>query len=673
MAQQKNNRLNEEEIKIQEDASSVSEFVKRSLPSEKEVEKFDEFAVEEAKEEEIEEGLAEIYQDEKGEAVDVKKLEVRKRRGFLFWFFVAIFITASLGAAVYAAYYYVFIKGGFDSTAIKLTIEGKDKVLAGEEFFYIVGYKNLSNVDIKNIEIKLTYPEGFVAMESSPQAATSSAAAQTADWKFNYLAAHRSGEIKIKGKLIGAKDEGKIILATMTYAPVNFSSEFKKEAALETVISDVGVDFSFEANSSVLVGEENEIIVKYKKQPDNYLSGFRLTVLPLDNMEFGKREEKGALPGVWQINEIGEEEKEVKARFKFKDKLAEMQDLVFNFEYADPTNSEKYYKFLEQKFSLEVIKNNLNLNLIVNGSRNDQGIDFGQILNYSIVYANKGETEMKDIVIMAVLEGDILDWKTLDDKNNGKVSGRTISWSKNEAPALASLKNSDEGAIDFSIKVMPLAEAAEGIAELDVNKKYEIKSYAQFNIGSMVAEGEGGSATSTPAEETGDTKSNIIISKINSDLKLSEQVRYFDDDNIAVGFGPLPPKVGQTTSFKAYWTLTNNLHELENLQVETVLPDYVNWDDKNRATVGVIKYDAVSRKIIWRIGRLPITVYEAGAEFNINITPAESDRNKIMVLLTGTVVTATDTETQATISKTMPAKTTKLEDDKIAESDGVVE
>jgi hypothetical protein len=191
--------------------------------------------------------------------------------------------------------------------------------------------------------------------------------------------------------------------------------------------------------------------------------------------------------------------------------------------------------------------------------------------------------------------------------------------------------------------------------------KYEVESYAQFAIGNI------------ETKQNEDTKSNTILSKVNSDLKFNEEVRYFSEDNIAVGSGPLPPKVGQTTSFKVYWNLTNNLHELNNLRLESALPDYVTWNDKNRTTVGNIYYDESGRKVVWEIGRLPVSVYEAGAEFNISITPVESDRNKVLVLIPGTNIEATDSETNSTISKVGKAKTTKLEDDPIAVGDGRVE
>ena len=60
------------------------------------------------------------------------------------------------------------------------------------------------------------------------------------------------------------------------------------------------------------------------------------------------------------------------------------------------------------------------------------------------------------------------------------------------------------------------------------------------------------------------------------------------------------------------------------------------------------------------------------AEFNISITPSDADADKVLVLLPGSKIRAVDSETGAEINKTGQAKTTRLEDDDIAQTDGRV-
>jgi len=459
------------------------------------------------------------------------------------------------------------------------------------------------------------------------------------------------------------------------YTPENFSSEFKKEASKTFSVADTGINLDFDYSSAVLVGEENEITVKVESQEKNFFPQFKLTVDPAENLNIisatvsGEKSKDNSgltiektLPGVWNIGGFKAEEQEFKIKYKLSKKMSDNQDIVLRFENS--AEDGKTYPFLEKKLNVEVMKSDLNLTLIVNGSKNDQAVKFGDKLNYSLSYVNKGETDMKDVIIMAVLDSNFLDRATLNDENKGQEKGNSIIWTKEEIPSLAELKPEQEGTIDFSLSLVPFNEKYLNYSAND----FQVKSYAQFSIG-------GSEDISSEKEGSIDNQSNTIINKINSDLSLKEEVRYFSEDNVPVGTGPLPPKVGEETSFKVYWTLTNNLHELQDARVEVFLPSYVSWNNKNRTSVGSISYDDSSRKVTWDIGRLPITVYKADAEFNISITPGESDRNKIMVLLPGSKASAIDTETKGVVESATKAKTTKLEDDEIAgmSSDGRVQ
>jgi len=654
-----------EEVVVRKEKSGVSDFINHSLPTEEEVEEFEKIVEDESRESEIDESLSEIYKDEKGNTVDVGSLNIKKKQGLLFWFLNIIFTLVVMAGLGYGAYYYIYHNAS-DSTALDFSVAGPEKVLAGEEFFATVEYKNFSRVSVKNARIEITYPENFVFLDSLPQASEKNSA-----WQINDLPVGASGSIKIKGKIVNGKGTNNILLAKMLYTPENFSSEFKKESSRAFLLEDIGLDFDFSYSSSVLAGEENEIAVKIKSQEKNFLSQFKITIDPSENLELisvattAKEKEsepalivEKTLPNSWNISGLGKDEQELKIKYKINNKVTDNQDIVLRFENSD---GDKSYSFLENRINVEVMKSDLSLTLIANGSKNDQAVKFGDKLNYSIVFANKGKTSMKDMVIMAVLEGDLLDWSSLNDENKGGEKGNSIFWTKEEIPVLAELKSDEEGVIDFSVNIASFDEKYLGYSVNDL----QIKSYVKFSIGNQ------------PISQNGstDNRSNTIINKINSDLSLKEEVRYFNQDNVPVGTGPLPPKVGQTTSFKVYWTLTNNLHELQDARVEVILPANVNWDNKNRTSVGTVKYDAGSRKVTWQIGRLPISVYRADAEFSISLTPTESDRNKIMVLLPGSKASALDIETQGQIESATKAKTTKLDDDEIASmnSDGRVE
>ncbi|MBU4216454.1 hypothetical protein L6270_01125 [Candidatus Parcubacteria bacterium] len=645
-----------------EETKEVADIIEEEAESEEGSEEY--FSPEnEANEAEIEESLNEIYQDDDGKMVDVKKFKVLKKHGFFFWFFMFVFLVGGFGGGGYYAYNKFIVNQGLNATAVDFTIETKNEVTVGEEFFYTINYGNPSNtINLKNVVVSVTYPDNFIFIDSFPPSNENNSR-----WDIGDVKAGVNGKIKIKGIMIGEEGKSGILAAKMDYMPENFSSEFKKETSAMTQIKDIGMNIDLDYSSNVLVDEVNDLTIRFSARDNNFINNFRISQEVNENVEIVKPKTAPAgddlakysviRPGVWQVDEVTANEKIIPIKFKFIKKGTEEQVIVLNFEKL--VGDSKYVKFYSKELKLSVIKSDLNLTMIINGKRDDQGINFGDTLNYSLVYKNGGDAEMKDVVLMAVLDGDFLNWTTLGDAAKGKVKGNMIIWTKNEIPELASIAPDKDGTIDFSINLMDL-----NVEKMTADKSYAITSYAQFAVGDQ--------SNNTDAKKN-ENKSNVIINKINSNLKLNEQVRYFSADNVPVGSGPNPPKAGQVTSYKVYWNLSNSLHELGDVKVTTKLPDYVTFANKANFSVGSLDYNETTREVTWTISRLPALAMESNAEFSISIKPTDDDKNRIMILLTGSTITANDNETKSSLSQTTRAETSKLEDDDIAGGDGIVE
>ena len=363
---------NNKEIKIKSGKSSLSEFVEKKLASDEEVQAFDDYLESEARDEAIEESLTEIYQDDNGQRVNVKKLDVKKERRWLKWLVSLMVGLILLAGAIYTGSY-LYLLYGSGTQAVSLGIEGKKQIAAGEEFFYTVSFRNNERVAMKDIEIKLTYPENFVFLASEP------AASEANDiWRLAEVGAHRSATIKIKGKLIAEAGTTQILLADARYLPANFSSQFKKSASRETTINDIGLNILASSAASAVVGEESEIIIKYKAKEINYLTNWQLTIDHPDNIELLKTAVAPATNGtttsnikqtaanVWQFNQISANEQELKIKFKVKEKKDTSVDLTLRLEQkVSDQAGDKYYQFWSKTLSYETRQSGLNINLII--------------------------------------------------------------------------------------------------------------------------------------------------------------------------------------------------------------------------------------------------------------------------------------------------------------------
>lgn len=636
-------------------------FVERPVPSVRQVRTFEKAVEKELHDEEVDDELLEIYSEDEE---DSKAIHLKPKGKSVFLVVLKnIFVAAVIFCFAYGLFFYLSNRPA-DATALELNILSPEKIKAGESFSYTIKYHNNSKYILKDLQLELKYPDGFI-FESVNGDVVDRADSQSKNiFKLADLTAGQESELEIKGKIIAKKDSAALLLASLSYKPADFSSEFKKDALSSIMINDLGFDVDFEYANAVLVGEDNEIDVTFKNIKQNFLDDFEVSFMFPENiiltnggglaaasssatstndelLQIGKNSSL-----LWKVKGLvpGDKTYKLPIYYQANKKIDDSQEIIIRFSKKND-NGESYI-FLEKNIKLNVMNSNLNLDLILNGSQNDNSADFGSTLNYSLNYDNRSDSQINDVAIMAILKSDFLDFDTLKDEQKGTVSNQSITWTKEQIPSLASLAPRAKGVIDFSINLRSFTDS-------DLGKSALVSSHAQFNINNK------------PSSRS-DSQSNSITTKLNSDLNLTEKILYFDDNNTPVGSGPLPPKVGELTSFRFYWTLKNNLHDLSDTKVSMVLPDNVNFSAKNSATLGLINFDSASRTVVWEIGDLPVSTYRADAEFNISLKPVENDRNRILVLSPGALVSANDKDTKAYLEKKGDPKTTKLEDDDIA-------
>lgn len=635
--------------------SGLASFIERPIPNDKELAGFERAVRREANEQEIDNRLSEIYLDKRGQKIDVRTMTIKKKTSWFWRFIKKIFWLVIIASLLYYVYSYLR-GGGNDVSALEFKITAPEKILTGQELSYIISYRNPTKYPLTNIRLELQYPVNFIF-----DSATITPTSGDYGWDLSDLAPGASGVLEVKGKLIGIPEAVNVVFGNFSYLPGSFTSRFKKEYSASTVISGQGFRADLVYSQTAFVNQENEMSLVLSDVQNNYVGDFDLSFsLPPDANAFVVATTTDNVNAVasstdikitknggnsWRISNIvvGAGRQEIPMIYIVKSKL-DNQTISIRLEKRMAEGES--YVFWEKSFVPQLVSSDLNLTMLLGGSKSDSAVNFSDSLAYTLTYANRGTISYKDVAIMAVLDSDFIDWNSLSDEYKGQVSGRSIIWTKNEIPALAEIKPGVDGEFRFQIKLRAFKES-------DFVNSLVLTSYAQYGINNNAVRGQ-------------NNRSNILTSQINSNLSLTESIRYFNEDNIPVGSGPLPPQVDTKTSFKVYWTVRNSLHELTDTRVVFNLPDKVIWEEGAATNVGAVSYLADSRQIIWEIGRLPISVVRADAEFGLSIIPGSVDRGKILIISSGSTVSATDTETKQSLIWQTNGKTTKLEDDDIA-------
>ena len=314
----------------------------------------------------------------------------------------------------------------------------------------------------------------------------------------------------------------------------------------------------------------------------------------------------------------------------------------------------------EADASTSVQKSDLSVGLIVNGSDQAPAVSLGDTLNFTVNWKNAGDVHLKDVTISAELPSqpagtELIDWPSLKDDLGGTRQGSVVTWTSKQIPDLVDLAPDAEGSLNFSVQLVKDVPANVGNGDLEIDALCRV---------------EIGKAGKTAGREI--VGSPLAI-KLNSDTVFKAAGRYFDESGVPLGSGPLPPKVGQKTTYRIFWTITNSLHELSNLTIATLLPQGVKWSGTPRQVdAGDLSFDDTGRIATWRLNRLPTSIKQVVVSFDVEVTPTAADAGNIMDITGDSKFEALDKATNSVILKTERPVGTDLVSDETAAGKGVV-
>jgi len=629
---------------------------------------------ESAKEKEVEKELKIIYRDSQGKLPNLTKLDFIPKDRTKKIIILTIFILFVILMTTLAGFFLFQPKPKFSNKRINLEIKAPFTISSGEKINYQIRFTNNEEISLTHVQLNVYLPTGFIFTNSNIPAVANADEKQKAikTWEINDLFMGQSQIIDLNGRIIGLPNSKQLISATLSYIPANFSSEFDINTSFTTEINDSLINTSYEYLSQVADSELIEIKAKINNKSTQYdladlemdfifPAEFKLAdcqVLAPDqksaDIKFDKNKTQPS-PKTLIINSLlPQEEKIIFCLGKFNVDATTTLDL--NWQAKLQGAEQEYFVQKEDKLSIEVIKGELMTNLIIQGSNQNKPVAFGDTLNYLISLENKSKKTLGDLKVRAVIDSPLIDWQTLNDKNKGVQEANQILWTTEQISGLALLL--PEAEIEISIQIK--------LKDYQAGKRYkaddlQVKSFFEVQINKM-----NNKDTDLAAE------SNTIINELNTNLDFKSEARYFDSNSQTIGSGPLPPIVGQKTSYHIFWKLSNELHEISDIEIKAKLPDYIIYEGKENFSTGNL-FKNPSNEIVWQISRVPTSIKEVTADFEISLTPRPEDAHKILTLIQEITVIATDAQTKGQIDLSASGITTNLESDPLGQGRGLIQ
>lgn len=313
---------------------------------------------------------------------------------------------------------------------------------------------------------------------------------------------------------------------------------------------------------------------------------------------------------------------------------------VIKLGFSNRENNQTFSQKSVEK-NIKVIKSNLILQLVANGTAEKQSINFGDKINFSLAYENSGNTTIKNASLRLILDGlsvnnkSLFDWANIVDKADGAITGEqkdtqirrgVITWTKTEIPALAEIKPKDKGTVELTLPI-------KSRANFDMSKLTQFQStiYAEL----ITAKNQDGSSSGL--------QSNNLILVLNSDLSVSLQATAKDTKDLTPTIGG--HKYDTKTIYNLVWNITNSLHELTNLQITATLPEKVDWEKNYSTTAGDVTFDETTKQVTWKLNRLPVGVNKITVSFDLGIKSKDTESGHEATLIEKARVEAQDKAT----------------------------
>lgn len=590
-----------------------------------------------------------------GKKIDMSKLDQGNRRKRILIRITLIFII--LFALTFAGFWIFSQNAKKFGQNIQFSIAASDQAASGEVITLVVSYKNNEAIDLKDAELVMQFPEGFRFQSSSPTNVSPNT------WSVGDLEAGSGGVISIRGQLVGDVDVVKVFTGTLTYTPSNFNYPFEEEASASVTLTSSVLSVEIDAPVRVAPGKEFSGTITYKNTSEEKLSSVRIELVAPNGFTLSDSDPE-ADEMTWSVDTLAtDDSQEISFSGTLSGDVGTQQQFAVRIGFVD--DQETFNLQTEKTFLVLLIKSGLTLSVEQSYEVGSSTAEWGDTINYKVTYTNDGDIPLEKARFVLDLvsetsggtEVSLVDWNGITSPDKGVVEDSSIVWNADSVSSLELVKPGDSGS--FSVLV-PLQEAP--TADDEDKKEFILRATANAYNGS-----DTDPTSVSPIQET----------KIATTVTLAVEGRYYSDALDELGSGPIPPQVGETTTYMIFWRISNNSNDIDSVTVSATLPSGVSWVGDSTISAGdPIRYNTQTRTVSWNINRIPAGAGTsfAGLEasFAVRITPTTGDLGEILTLVNSTSLEAQDTFTSVDRSEFSSQITTAIPTDPLEHNQGEV-
>ena len=534
--------------------------------------------------------LPESKVESQPDLVDAMTGKMKKRKQVLTWVGIGIIGVIIFSSAIALTMWYRGTQQ-VSSSQIGVDITAPSNFIAGGIMKYTVTVRNNSHVAWGAVNVLFTPSAGFIYQSSTPSAQVSVKDMTVA---LSALPAGQAETFEVFGQLLGDQGTTAGVSAQITVSPEKFPKQMiSNSATASTVLSAIPLDISVEAAKTAAVGERIAAIIHIRNLGDTPIENAQLKLSPDPGMDLATEDsgfspDFSVLDSYWNLPKI-----------KPLDQVDLYSVLYVQGNPGDTrtlgiaiNKSQNNQTYTLRNIAHVITISTSQVAVTQTFNQNDQGtliVSTGQSIDGAVNYKNTGTTGLTDAIMKVHFEGPGLDVSTLklhsgsyDPKTN------TITWTAASLPELQRILPGQGGQITYSFNILPYAQFPPS------GKNQKLIATASLDSPDLPA----------PTGQTRQIISDRFAMPVQTGILLATDA-FYDDGRLGIqSTGPLPPQVGQQTTYTLRTKVGSTLNDAQNNQVTIVLPDGVTYTNQSYKSSGSIDYNERTNTVVWTIDPL---------------------------------------------------------------------
>ena len=551
-----------------------------------------------------------------------------------------LFFLATVGVAGF-----VFVGGVnfISSKNVDIGALGPTTISAGEVLELGVTVSNTNNADLEFANLSIQYPSGSRNPNNTAEPLT-----YTKD-NLGVIGAGAEIARNVRAVLLGSTGEIKEIKLSVEYKVKGSNATFYKDKIFEITIGNAPITLAVESSPSTTSGEDFTTLISVTLNSTEVLKNVVLKAeYPYGYSVIDAAPAAIANDNIWILGDLSPgDKKTVSIRGRLIGEDGEERTFRFYIGVSDGSIANPNLKIaiVSQLDTVVINRPSIGLDVLFNGENIPTYIaPAARAISTYVKFQNNLPDKLLKPRLEVSFSGAALDKLSVTAGDGGLYDpgSSKIVWNLANTLGLPELAPGEGGQVTLRFSSLPSLSLPAGNHDIALN--FSIAGTPVGAVGRPVAASE--------------TRTVRISSQINFSSKILRSLGPFANR------GPIPPKVGEETTYTVVFSVGNTQGDLTDAKVTARLGQGVGWLGAPSFTSEDISYDSSTNAVTWNMGILPSdTGFSSAAKeiaFQIVLIPSAGQIGATPNLANSIVFSGRDTLTGNIVTANNPPLTTRL-------------